>query len=377
MDLRIVVLGAGFGGLEVSTLLSDALGDRLDLTLIDKSDAFVFGFSKLDIMFRGASLESVRLPYRSIDKPGVTFRQEAITRINPETRRVTTDQGEYDCDVLVVALGADYEPGATPGLLEGGNEFYTVGGAVRLAEVLPSFTRGHAIVGVTSAPFKCPPAPYEAALMLHDYLTTRGVRQDCEISIITPLSTPIPPSPPTCDALLAAFAERDITFLPDCCVRELDPERRVARLDDGAEMAYDLFLGVPKHKVPDVVLESGLAENGWIPVDPQTLETQFPGVYAIGDVASVGIPKAGIFAEGAARCVAASVLAKAHGETDAVRHCGTGMCYIEFGGGRVGRVHVDFLSGPSVTSEFSEPSAALAAEKEHFGASRRARWFGL
>jgi sulfide:quinone oxidoreductase len=377
MQTRIVVLGAGFGGLELTTMLSEALGDSIELTLIDRSDSFVFGFSKLDVMFGRQAPDAVRLPYRTIVKPGVRFRQETITAIDPEARRVTTSGGTYDADVLVVALGADYDPGATPGLTEGGNEFYSVAGAERLRDVLPTFSKGHAIVGVTSAPFKCPPAPSEAALMLHDYLTTRGVRHDCEISLVMPFGIPIPPSPATSRALLDAFAERGIAFVPGRLVRTLDPARRVALLDDGSEMPYDLFLGIPKHRVPDVVVSSGMAEGGWIPVNPATLETRFPGVYAVGDVTSVGTPKAGVFAESAARVVAQALIARLRGGDQPAAYAGAGHCYIEFGGDRVGRVDVDFLSGPSPTAVFSGPSTTLVREKEHFGSSRRARWFGL
>jgi sulfide:quinone oxidoreductase len=177
--------------------------------------------------------------------------------------------------------------------------------------------------------------------------------------------------------LLAAFAERGITFVPNRLVRALDPARRVAVLDDGSEMPYDLFLGIPKHRVPKVVAESGMAENGWIPVNPKNLRTRFPGVYAVGDVTSVGTAKAGTFSEGAARVVAASLIAELQGGEQPPPYAGAGSCYIEFGGDRVGRVDVDFLSGPSPTGSFTEPSVALAGDKQHFGSSRRARWFGL
>lgn len=252
MKLRVIVLGAGFGGLEISAILSEAIGARLDLTLIDKSDAFCFGFSKLDVMFGHKPADAVMLAYANIVKPGVKFRQETITGIDPVAKRVTTRNGIYDADVLVVALGADYDLTATPGLSEGGNEFYTFQGAERLREVLPGFTKGHAIVGVTSAPFKCPPAPSEAALLLHDYLTNRGVRDACEISIVIPFGVPIPPSPDSSKALLAAFAERNINFIPNKRVQALDPSRQVAILDDGTEMPFDLFLGIPRHRVPAV-----------------------------------------------------------------------------------------------------------------------------
>ena len=376
MKLRVVVLGAGFGGLELSTLLSEALGEQLDLTLLDKNDSFAFGFSKLDVMFGRKTPDAVRVAYRNFVKPGVQFRQEVITAIDPETRRVTTDQGTYAAEVLVVALGADYDLDATPGLIEGGNEFFSFAGAERLREALPAFSKGRAIVGVTSTPFKCPPAPSEAALLLHDYLTTRGVRDACEISLVMPFGIPIPPSPATSKALIAAFAERGITFVPNRLVHALDPVRRVAMLDDRSEMPYDLFLGVPKHCVPEVVAASGMTVDGWIPVDPKTLKTRFPSVYAVGDVTSVGTPKAGVFAEGAARTVAAEIIAHARGSEEPSAYRGIGSCYVEFGGERVGRVDVEFLAGPP-TGSFMEPSVALVAEKLHFGSSRRARWFGL
>ena len=175
--------------------------------------------------------------------------------------------------------------------------------------MLPTFTRGRAIVGVCGAPFKCPPAPSECALLLHDYLSTRGMRDACEITLVMPFATPVPPSPDTSAALVAAFAERGISFVPGRRVAALDHGRKVAVLDDGAELPFDLFLGVPKHRAPDVVLASGLAEEGYVPVSSDTLETRFPGVYAVGDVATVGVPKAGVFAEGAARIVAAALVA--------------------------------------------------------------------
>ena len=375
MNTRVLVLGAGFGGLELATTLSEALGKDADVTLIDKNDAFVFGYAKLDVMFGRTAPEAVRLHYRDIAKPGVRFLQQTITAIDPEARRVTTDSGMHEAEFLIVALGADYDLDATPGLAEGGNEFYSVEGAERLREVLPTFSKGRAIVGVCGAPFKCPPAPSEAALMLHDYLSERGVRDDCKISFVIPFGVPIPPSPDTSRALLEAFAERDIAFLSGHLVSSLDPARSVAVLDDGSELPYDLFLGVPKHRAPEVVVASGMAEDGYVPVS-RTLETRFPGVYALGDVATVGVPKAGLFSERQAGVVARALISKLRGGGESGEYDGTGSCYIEFGAGRVGRVDVDFFSGPKPTGTFQEPSRELVAEKRHFGSSRSARWFG-
>ena len=159
MEARVLILGAGFGGLELASTLSEEFGEDVQVTLIDKSDSFVFGYSKLDVMFGRTTLDAVRLPYREIAKPGVRFLQETVIAIDPTARTVTTDAGVHEADVLVVALGADYDCDATPGLAEGENEFYSVAGAQRMSEVLPTFTHGHAVIGVCGAPFKCPPAP--------------------------------------------------------------------------------------------------------------------------------------------------------------------------------------------------------------------------
>ena len=375
MTTSVLVLGAGFGGLELCTRLTEELGDQVDVTLIDRADSFVFGFSKLDVMFGKRTPESVRLHYADITHPRVRFRQEAITAIDPVARRVTTDGSTYEADVLVVALGADLDPGATPGLVEAGNEFYTVPGAETLRDVIPTFTSGTAVVGVCGTPFKCPPAPSEAAFLLDEFLRQHGSRDDTEIKVVIPFGTPVPPSPETSAAILERFAARDIEYVKDRWVRALEDGDVV--LDDGSRIPYQLFLGIPVHRVPAVVEASGMTENGWIPVEPRTLATRFPNVYAVGDVTSVGTPKSGVFSEGAARVVADQLIARIRGEAEPPGYDGTGSCYIEFGDNAVARVDVDFFSTPGKpTGTFTIPSLQTKAEKAEFSSTRRARWFG-
>jgi len=375
---RVVVLGAGFGGLELSTILSETFGGDIDVTLVDKSDAFVFGFSKLDVMFGRQVPDAVKHHYRDIVKPGVHVLKTVVRAIDPAAKRVTTDTGTLEADFLVVALGADYDVAATPGLVEGGHEFYSIDGAFALRHVLPSFQGGRVVIGVTGKTFKCPPAPSETALLMHEYLATRGHRDASAISVVMPFDTPVPPSPDTSRAVLAAFAERGISFVKDTLVTALDPARKVARLSTGTEMPYDLFLGIPVHRVPDVVVASGLAAHpqDWVQVNKKTLETRFGGVYAVGDVNGVGTPKAGVFAEGAAEVVAAGIVARIrHGQLPDP-YTGQGSCYVEFGQDQVGRVDVDFLSGSKPTGTFKAPSVEMVREKTLFGQSRIRRWFG-
>lgn len=373
--MRVLVLGAGFGGLELTSRLSEEFGDSVEVLLIDKAEGFIFGFSKLDVMFGRTSESAVVHPYRDLVKPGVRFVQTMIRSIDPERRQVETDAGQFDGDVLVVALGADLDPAATPGLLEDGHEFYTVTGAFGLRDVLSEFDGGRVVVGVTSTPFKCPPAPSETALLVDEFLRERGLRDRSEVSLVMPLGAPIPPSKQASEALLSAFDQRGIQWRPNQQVIALDPTRHVATTADGDDIPYDLFLGVPVHHAPPVVQQSGMCVDGWIPVDALTLETRFPGVFAIGDVTSVGTPKAGVFAEGQAGAVAEALIAGVFDRPSSSRYDGHGQCYLEFGRDEVARVDVTFTPGVAPSGFFEGPSGELAGQKAEFGSSRIRRWF--
>ena len=373
---RVVILGAGFAGLELATRLSDELADRVQVTLIDQHDAFVFGYSKLDVMFGRQTVDEVRLPYRTIAKPSVEFRQATIESIDPVARRVVTSDGTFDADVLVVALGADLDLGATPGLVEGGNEFYTEAGAFALRDILPTFDAGDAVISVLGPFFKCPAAPFEAAMMLHDLLVQRAKRDATTIKVLSPMPVPIPISKEASAGILSGLSERGIEFWPESVVTALDPATRNATLRDGRTISYDLFLGVPVHLAPAVVEASGLTEDGWIPVDPATFATRFPDVYAVGDITSAPVPRVGVIAEGEAGTVADVLVHRLADGAEPPPYPGIATCYIEFGGPDVARFDVNFLSGPAPTGVFAAPSPELAASKREFGATRRRRWFG-
>ncbi|MBI5309621.1 MAG: NAD(P)/FAD-dependent oxidoreductase [Actinobacteria bacterium] len=373
--MRVLVLGAGFGGLELTTMLSEQFGDDVEITLIDKQDSFVFGFSKLDVMFGRTDADHVRHEYAEIVKPGVRFVQAEVTSIDAGAKHVDTTAGSFDADFLVIALGADYDLSATPGLAEGGYEFYTNDAAFRQRDTIAGFGGGRVIVGVVSAPFKCPPAPSEAALLIHDALSARGLRDRSSISLLMPFGRPIPPSPEASEALLSKFAEHEIEWLPNTAVASVDPEKGTLTTSNAEEMEFDLFLCIPHHVAPAVLIDSGLTEDGWVPVDPLTLETKHPGVYAVGDVAAVGTPRAGVFAEGQAKIAAQQIAAQIESGASDATYSGRGACYIEFGENEVGRVDIEFF-GDKKLGVLSGPSDAFAGDKAEFGASRVKRWFG-
>jgi sulfide:quinone oxidoreductase len=318
------------------------------------------------------------MPYRDIAKEGVEFRQERVVGIDPVARRVATDAGVHDADYLVVAMGADYDMAATPGLEAGGHEFYTLAGAERLRDALAGFEGGRVLVSVLGQPFKCPPAPFEGSFLLHEHFTRQGIRDAVQMATTFPMQRPVPVTVEVSQMFREGLAARGIDELPQTLVTRIDPAARVAHLQSGETMAYDLFIGIPVHRVPDPLEASGLAVEGWVPVDQTNLRTRFPDVYAIGDVSSGPrtVAKAGIFAESAALVVADDIAARITGEDPSSRYEGWGLCYAEFGDGLVSKVEVNFLRGPAPVAERNEPSLAYAAEKAEFGASRRARWFG-
>ena len=356
--------------------MSEALGDAAGVTLIDASDAFVFGYSKLDVMFgkadaaRGAAPLHATSPSRACASCG---------RPSPRSTRrrggSTTDDGVHEADILVVALGADYDLDATPGLAEAGTEFYSVAGAERVREVLPDLhprPRGRRRVRrAVQVPARAERGGPPAARLPH----RRGVRDDCEISLVMPFGTPVPPSPDTSAALLEAFAERGIEFVPGRRVASLDPGRSVAVLERRHGAAVRPLPRRAEAPRPDVVLESGMAEDGYIPVDSRTLETRFPASTRSATSRPSACRRRACSRKAPRASSQTTLVARLQGGEDPAGYDGRGSCYIEFGAGRVGRVDVDFFSGPKPTGTLQEPSAALVAEKQHFGSSRRARWF--
>jgi sulfide:quinone oxidoreductase len=375
---HVVVLGAGFGGLELATRLSETSADAVRVTLIDRNDSFFFGFSKLEVMLGRQSADEIRLFYRDFVKDGVEFRQETVTGVDPAARRVTTDAGSYDADFIVIAMGADYDFAATPGFKEGGHEYYTLAGAERLRDALADFEGGKVLVSVLGQPFKCPPAPFEGSFMLDEHFKQQGIRDAVEMATTFPMTRPVPVTGEVAQMFRDGLAARNVEELPEHLVTAIDPATNTAQLASGETLSYDLFVGIPIHRAPAALADSGLVVNNWVPVDQSNLKTPFPGVYALGDVCTGPrtVPKAGIFAEAAARVVADDIAAAVAGTEPPGPYEGSGVCYAEFGGGLVSKVEVNFLRGDAPAAERHDPSLAFAAEKEEFGRVRRARWFG-
>jgi sulfide:quinone oxidoreductase len=379
MKQKVLILGAGFGGLELATKLQQTLADELEITLIDRNDFFILGFAKLDVLFGEKRPEEIKSYYRDLS-PTIHFRKEEIQSVDPENRRVVTNAGSYVADILVVALGADLDLDRTPGLAQHGFEFFSLPGVERLGPVLSKFQSGVALISILGLPYKCPPAPFEVALKLHDYFEERGIRKNTTIRVLSPAPTPLPISKEGSEIILRLFAERKIEFLPGHQVTSIDGSKKHAIVKDRETVAYDVFMAVPVHCVPRAVANSGLVQDGWIAVNHANLETRFKNVYALGDVTKIpvgaaALPKAGAFADRAATAVADEIAYRIRGTGSPGQFDGSGTCYLEFGGGTVAKIEANFLGGPSPSVRFIGPSREFRTDKEKFASSRLQRWF--
>jgi len=382
MGEEILILGAGFGGLEAATGLSEALDASHRITLVDKTDHFYVGFSKFEVMFGRQSAEQVKAYYADLAHERVNFVQDTVEAIDPVQKTVRTREDAFNYDYLIVALGADLAPELTPGFVEDGQEFYSLEGAARLYPVLDAFTSGTILLSIFGSPYKCPPAPYEAAFLLHDFYRHKGVRDQVHIKMLIPAAVPLPVAPGAADEVRRRFAERDIELLTEHKVTALDPGTKRALVAGRQPLSYNLFIGVPHHRPPQVVRESALGQGpgGWIRVNRENLSTQFENVYAIGDVTVVpvgdrAVPKAGAFAEDAAKVVVNNIVHQITGRGRPSKFEATGACYLEFGEGNVAQISANFLGQEEPQVALEEPSAELRESKERFKDDRIKRWF--
>src|SRR5919197_353004 len=241
MSKHVLILGAGFGGLELATRLSETIADAVRVTLIDRNDSFYFGFSKLEVMLGHQSAEDIRLHYRDFEKDGVEFRQETVTGVDPGAHRVVTDTGPYEADFVVVALGADYDFAATPGFKQGGHEYYSLAGAEQLRDALADFEGGKVLVSILGQPFKCPPAPFEGSFLLHEHFTRQGIRDSVEMTTTFPMVRPVPVTGEVSQMFRDALAARDVKELAEHLVTSIDPATRTAQLASGGTLPHHLL----------------------------------------------------------------------------------------------------------------------------------------
>lgn len=387
----VVILGGGIGGLTAANALRRRLGTAHRIVLVDKRQEHLFAPSLLWLMVGARRREDLTKDLRTMVDHGVEVVQAEAHEIDLARGRVVADGQDLGYDALIIALGADLAPEALPGYAAVAHNFYDLDGAAALWEALQRFEGGRVVVAVSALPFKCPAAPYEAALLIDDVLRRRGLRARTEVAVYTPEPQPMPVAGPVMGkAVTALLEQRGIAFFPNRPLQAIDPEQRALVFRDGSRAPFDLLAATPPHQPPRLTKDSPLAnEAGWLPVDKATLRTRFEHVYALGDVAAITLangkplPKAGVFAHGQALAVAQTLTAELQGgrPTD---FDGRGYCWLEVGRGRAAFTSGDFYAEPDPELRLRRPGPLLHLGKvlfEHYwmgdGLERRAAALAL
>jgi sulfide:quinone oxidoreductase len=371
---EVLILGGGSGGLATAGRLKELLGDKISITVIDKQRSFVMGFSLLRVMTGEKTEQEVTVPKEKVSQKGIKFINTEVNRIDVNNGIVRTDQGEFVYDYLVVALGAELAPEKIPGF-ESAFHMYTLEDAKKLRDALSSFRGGSIRLVVSSTPFKCPPAPYEAAMLIDDHLRNKGLRDKSDIQIFTPEPQPMPiAGPEVGNMVVSMLNEKGIGFHSNTKVSLIDGSSKQIVFENGSREKYDLLIAIPPHTTPKVIRESGgLADaSEWISVDPKNMQTKYDRVYAIGDVAAVKLPsgmmlpKAATFAFGQAEIVASNIASSVLG-TEARNWDGFGECFIETGSGSAAYGSGSFYSSPKPVINLQIPSKELRERKDVWG----------
>ncbi len=380
---KVVILGAGFAGLTLATEL-DALAasGRAQITLIEGAPHFQMGLSAQWALAGRRSPDEGRRPFELLRARQVRVVGEPATAIDTAARSVKTRGGEHPYDTLVIATGAESAPQSVPGLLGAAHDLCNVGEVMRMKEELERIRSGTVTILVAAVPFKCPPAPYEYALLVDEILAERGVRERCPVVVATPEAQPMPVAGKAVgEAVVAMLEARRIVCRFQHKVKEVRPEVKSIMFENGSTLEYSVLAAMPPLRAPEVVRAAGLVDgSGFVPVNLNTMESKVPGVYAVGDVAALtlpdgrGHPKAGVFAEAQASLVAAAIQSKLAGGAPSV-YRGRGACFVDVGHGEAAPAEIDLLGPTGPKATIGKPSKEGLAAKRAFEAERLARWF--
>jgi sulfide:quinone oxidoreductase len=375
-----VVLGGGFGGVAAVHRLRERMGRGVEITLVDRRSTFMMGLRILWTLVGAADRAGGTRGLERLDRVGVRHLRDEVTGIDVAGKTITTRQAMLRYDALIVALGAELRPDLVPGYDPAASNLYDPEQSEAIAARVASLEAGRIGIGILGVPYKCPPAPYEAAFLIDDLLRRRGVRPRVDLEVSTPQPSSLPVAgTEACTQVEGRLAARGIRFYPGRKVVGVEGREVVFERE---RRAYDVFIGVPPHRAPGVVHESGLTSGEWITPDPRTCATAAPGVFAAGDVTEMPLangmmlPKAGVFAEAQGRAAADGVAGILSGADGQVAFDGRGYCFVETGEGMATFIRGDFFASPQPAIEVAMPSPDVLAQKREFEASRLAAWFG-
>jgi sulfide:quinone oxidoreductase len=379
----ILILGGGVGGLVTAVTLRKKLPSSHRIILVDKERDHLFQPSLLWLMTGARRPDQIVRPLERLAKKGIEVVRGVVESIDPEHRQAVVGGTTYSGGFLVVALGAEMAPEVIPGLPEAGHSFYTLEGAQHIQEALGGLKTGRLVVMTAAPAYKCPAAPYEAAMLLESELRKRGVRGQVTIDLYAAEPGPMGVAGPEVSAAVRAMVEaKGIGYHPEHQVVSVDPQTKKLHFANGVEAEFDLLVFVPPHRAPMVVREAGLVNDaGWIPVDRSTLQTRFEGVFAIGDITTIPLklgkplPKAGVFAHGQAEVVANNLTHLLTGKGQSTSFTGHGECFVELGDGRAALGTGNFYGEPTPQIQMKAPGWRWHFGKVLFEKLWLWRWF--
>lgn len=376
---RVLILGGGFGGVAAARRLKQTLDERDEVVLVDRRTHFMVGFRKSWALVGQSTLEEGQRPLDSLTRLGIRVMHDPVTRIDPAARSAWMGEQRLSADALLIALGAELAGDTIPRFEQYAYSVYEPNDIPRAAQALKDFQGGKIMICVFGVPYKCPPAPYEMALLIRESLEARGITAEIEVCTPLPVSMPIL-GQAECGSLDSRLSGRGIRFLPNHKATSVEAGEVIFA---NGRRPFDLLFGVAPHRPPAVVRASGLVgDSGWVSVDPRTLETPFSGVYAVGDVVQISmangkpLPKAGVFAEAMGETAADHIAATFAGREPELTFRGEGGCYLEVGGGQAMMVKGNFMATPAPEVALLEASAAQLEEKRMFETRRLQSWFG-
>ena len=378
---RILILGGGFGGLAAATEIRRSLPpSEAEITVVDRRDWFMAGFAKLWIIRGARTFENSTGSLHALGRNGISFVRAEIDGIDLAARRVATSKGQLRYDFLIIAMGARLAPQRVPGLAEHGLNLYDHEHLAAIRDRLCRMRAGRVAVAITGMPYKCPPAPFEACLLICSLLRELGTGDAVGVHVYSPAPLTLPAAGPAVSRkVLEIIRSEGIEFHPSCRVARVLPGRMEF---DGASAEFDLLLAIPPHASPQVVCDAGLAEDGGFIRVGRDCRTSHENVYAVGDVTTMpagdalAVPKAGVFAEGQGLTVARSILASIKSRRERPLFDGRGSCFLESGRNTASLIEVDMFSGGGPATRLTEATAAHLDEKEAFERDRLRLWLG-
>ena len=379
----IVILGGGVGGVVCAVELRKKLPKQHRVVLVDREERHLFAPSLLWLMIGQRTAEKISRPLDRLRKKGIDVMRGEIQHIEPAERHVTVSGESITADHLIISLGADLAPETIPGLAEAGHNFYTLEGAESLRDALGRFRSGKLAVLTAAPAYKCPAAPYEAAMLLEYHCRKQKIREQVQIDFYAAEPGPMGVAGKEITAAVRQMVEdKGIGFHPEHQITQVNADDRKLTFANGAQADFDLLAYVPPHRPPRVVKEAGLVgDSGWVSVDRHTMETEYPGVYALGDVVGIPLavgkplPKAGVFAHGEAVVVAQNIVRSITGKAEPARFDGHGECFIETGDGKAGFGRGNFYGEPLPQIKLHKVGRRWHAAKILFEKYWLRRWF--